>query len=123
MLISILSVAAILWITSKDINPSYKLAWTTLILALPIVGAVIYLLFGKTWLGKETQQKLDAAAKEAADHIGTDEEAREHLEEQSKAAARQSAYISDVAGFPLHAAGARAGGAFHFHGIFYYRRR
>ncbi len=101
-LISILSVAAILWITSKDINPSYKLAWTTLILALPIVGAVIYLLFGKTWLGKETQQKLDAAAKEAADHIGTDEEAREHLEEQSKAAARQSAYISDVAGFPLH---------------------
>ena len=76
-LISILSIVAILWITSKDINPSYKLAWTTLILAVPIVGAVIYLLFGKTWIGKETQQKLDEAEKKAAAHKERDEAARE----------------------------------------------
>lgn len=101
-IISVISVLAVFGITSQDINPSYKLAWTTLILAFPLVGAVIYLLFGKTWMGKEMQRKLDKAAEAAADYLKQDETVRSNLEQKSKAAGRQSGYISDTAGFPVY---------------------
>ena len=35
-LISLLSLLMVLWIVNKKINPSYKLAWTILILAVPV---------------------------------------------------------------------------------------
>ena len=36
ILIQLASVLAVLWIVSKNINPAYKLAWTILILAMPV---------------------------------------------------------------------------------------
>lgn len=42
ILIQLASVLAVLWIVSKNINPAYKLAWTILILAMPVAGTVIY---------------------------------------------------------------------------------
>ncbi len=100
--INVVSVAAILWLTSKDINPSYKLAWTTLILAVPIVGAVIYLVFGKTWLGRDMKWKLNRALQEARNHLEDDERIRENLERVDGSAGRQACYISDTAGFPVY---------------------
>ena len=38
ILIQLASVLAVLWIVSKNINPAYKLAWTILILAMPVAG-------------------------------------------------------------------------------------
>ena len=69
LLIDLFSTIAILWIVSKDINPAYKLAWTILILAVPIAGGVIYLLFGKSRLGKELQNRLDGAMHEASQYL------------------------------------------------------
>lgn len=52
-LISLLSVLMVLWIVNKKINPSYKLAWTILILAVPVFGVIIYLLFGQSRVAKK----------------------------------------------------------------------
>ena len=52
ILIQLASVLAVLWIVSKNINPAYKLAWTILILAMPVAGTVIYFLFGKSRLAR-----------------------------------------------------------------------
>lgn len=101
-LIEIISVIAILWLVSKDINPAYKLAWTILILAVPVAGAVIYLMFGKTRLGKEMQAKLDESFQEASKYLAQDEAVGERLLEESKAASCQSAYIRQTAGFPVY---------------------
>ena len=101
-LMELVSVTAILWLVSKDINPAYKLAWTILILAVPVAGAVIYLLFGKTRFGKEMQDQLDRSFHEASDFFAQDEGVRERLEEESKAASRQSSYILNKAGFPVY---------------------
>lgn len=101
-IIELASVIAILWLVSKDINPAYKLAWTILILAVPVAGAVIYLLFGKSWMGREMQNKLDRAFHEAAGYLQEDEKARAELEKESLAADRQSCYIRDTAGYPMY---------------------
>lgn len=51
-LISLLSLILVLWIVNKRINPSYKLAWTILILAVPVFGLIIYLLLGQSRVTK-----------------------------------------------------------------------
>ncbi len=101
-LMDIISVIAILWLVSKDINPAYKLAWTILILAVPVAGAVIYLMFGKSRLGKEMQDKLDKSFQEASKYLAQDEAVRERLVEESMTASCQSAYIQQTAGFPVY---------------------
>ncbi|MDO4323831.1 MAG: cardiolipin synthase [Lachnospiraceae bacterium] len=101
-LIELISIIAILWLVSKDINPAYKLAWTILILAVPVAGAVIYLMFGKSRLGKEMQDELDASFREASKYLAQDEEVKTRLEGESKAAGCQSAYIQQSAGFPVY---------------------
>ena len=101
-LIEFISLVAILWLVSKDINPAYKLAWTILILAVPVAGAVIYLLFGKSRLGRDMQDKLDESFHEAAGYLVQVAEVKQSLENESKAAHCQSSYIYNNAGFPVY---------------------
>ena len=44
----LIGIVLVLWILNKEINPSYKLAWTMLILILPILGVVLYFVFGRS---------------------------------------------------------------------------
>ena len=62
-LISLLSLLMVLWIVNKDINPSYKLAWTILILAVPVFGVIIYLLFGQSRVAKKMTQESKEVVK------------------------------------------------------------
>lgn len=100
--IEILSVLAILWLVNKDINPAYKLAWAILILAVPVAGAVIYFLFGRSRLGGELKNKIDAASGEAKSYLHEKKEARLALSRKSEDAACQSRYIRDYAGYPVY---------------------
>ena len=43
---NVLSWAVVIYIISCGVNPSYKIAWIVLILAFPVAGLTIYLLFG-----------------------------------------------------------------------------
>lgn len=101
-LIRIISVLAILRIVSRDMNPAYKLAWTILILAVPIAGAVIYLLFGKSRLAHDLHVQLDRAAVESSEFLTENEQVRSLLDETDIEAGRQSQYIRDYAGFPVY---------------------
>lgn len=100
--IEILTVMAILKLVSKDINPAYKLAWAILILEVPVAGAMIYFMFGKTWLGKEMQQKMDQIAEVSRGYLKENPNAREALNHAGTSASCQSRYIRDYAGFPVH---------------------
>lgn len=100
--IEILSVLLVLWIVSKDINPSYKLAWMILILAMPVAGVVIYALFGKSRLARNLNEVMEQECADCAELLREDSEVRERLQEKSKEADRQSQYIRDHAGFPVY---------------------
>ncbi len=101
VIINVLSILAVLWLVSRDMNPAYKLAWTILILAVPIAGAVIYLLFGKSWLGTRLEGRLNQAEEQAKGCLKEDPEAREALREISSSALCQSDYIWKNAGYPV----------------------
>ncbi len=101
-IISILSIIAVFWLMSRDINPAFKLAWTILILAVPIAGVVIYVLLGRNWFGSEMKRKLDRADRDTVSMLRGDVAQRVDLRKEDEVAARQSDYIRGCAKFPLY---------------------
>mgnify|MGYP002242534680 CR=1 FL=1 len=54
---------------NKKINPSYKLAWTMLILIFPVFGVSLYLLFGKSRIGAVMEQHYQNLIDETAEYL------------------------------------------------------
>ena len=102
ILLKLVGVVIVLWILNKEINPSYKLAWTILILVLPILGVVLYLLFGRSRIATIMQKHFEQRIEESRDYLQDRPETRERLEEMDLSAAIQSRYISDISRFPVH---------------------
>ena len=102
ILLKLAGVVIVLWILNKEINPSYKLAWIILILVLPILGVVLYFLFGRSRIATIMQQHFEQRIEESRDYLQDRPETRERLEEMNPSAAIQSRYISDNSRFPVH---------------------
>ena len=102
MTADILSILLVLWIVNKEINPSYKLAWTILILVLPVFGMVVYLLFGESRVAKKMTEESDAVVQEIENYFRENDKVREKIEALDEGISNQSAYIRDYAKFPLH---------------------
>ena len=95
-------IVAVLWLVNKRINPAYKLAWTILILSIPVVGACVYLLFGKSRMAREMERSF-ANATWASRHLLKEEETgRRELEETDLQINKQSVYLRDYSGFPVY---------------------
>ena len=58
VLLWVVAVITVLWLTNSRINPGYKLIWTSLILALPLVGIVMYFSAGKSRVAKLFQREM-----------------------------------------------------------------
>ena len=97
-----MSILLVLWIVNKEINPSYKLAWTILILVLPVFGMVVYLLFGESRVAKKMTEESDAVVQEIENYFRENDKVREKIEALDEGISNQSAYIRDYAKFPLH---------------------
>ena len=74
-----LSFIIILYLVNKRVNPAYKLAWSLLILAFPLVGFSLYLMFGRSRFQQKTRERMETIENlsfelldrtEPADHAG-----------------------------------------------------
>jgi len=54
-----LGVLLVIYIVSRNGNPAYKIAWIIPILALPIFGTLLFLLFGRDTLTKREKERMD----------------------------------------------------------------
>ena len=98
----LIGIVLVLWILNKEINPSYKLAWTMLILILPILGVVLYFVFGRSRIAAIMQQHLEQRIEESREYLRDRPQTRQKLEALDPSASNQSRYISDVSRFPVH---------------------
>ena len=55
---NVLSWVVVIYIISCGVNPSYKIAWIVLILAFPVAGLTIYLLFGGNRVSSHEARKM-----------------------------------------------------------------
>lgn len=96
----IAGIMSLLLIVNKRINPAYKLAWTILILALPVLGLTMYLLFGESRIGRFVQKRFDEIQGEMSELLRQDEKVYENLKNENHSFALQSRYITDYSGYP-----------------------
>lgn len=98
----ILALVLVLVVINKWINPYYKLAWTFIILLFPLLGSVLYAVFGRSQLTKRTQERMDAVHKDVSSHLKSNYDVMEALAKEDPGVAQQTKYIHDWAQFPLY---------------------
>ena len=100
--ISIVSIIVVLWIANKKINPSYKLAWTLLIMGVPVFGLVLYLLFGQSRIARKMQKRFQTIIQCSSSYLKEEPVTREKLKKADESAFVQSEYIRKESGYPIH---------------------
>ena len=118
------SLIAVLYIVNKRVNPAYKLAWSLLILSLPLVGFALYLMFGRSRLQKQTKEQMERIEDQSYDllemtnphdvHEFPEGDAQHHIEyteplpvidllhKHDERMGRQAEYLSRVAHYPVY---------------------
>ena len=102
IVVNCLCALVVLWIVNRKINPSYKLAWTILVLMVPIFGVTLYLLFGESRIASATRAAFEQKRVESREYLKEKEETRQKLDEEDFSISKQSAYITKSAGYPVH---------------------
>lgn len=93
----ILSLVAILFVIKSDMNPSYKIGWILLIAVLPILGGLMYVIFGNKRPTKYMREMLRAQLEKSAEYLDTQESITGELD---GGAAGLFKYLEDSAGYP-----------------------
>ena len=97
-----IAIIVVLVIVNRWTNPANKLSWTFIILLSPVLGLLLYMIFGRSSLTKKTQERMDSVNREVSACLYQTLEIKEQLEREDLSVYRQSRYINDWAGFPLY---------------------
>lgn len=98
---SLLSIAIVLRLYSKHTNTAMKLSWIMIIMAFPVMGLSMYLLFeilSDPGIGK----RLDVSRKAMQKCLPKDSQVLSHVEELDLSAARQFTYLEKSQGWPVY---------------------
>ena len=95
----LLSLLLTLRIINNKSNPAFKIAWLIPILLFPVLGGLVYLLFGSDRTGKYIRNKMGRIEKEMQDGISKANE-RSGIEKMPPDVVNQSHYISNSAHCP-----------------------
>ena len=82
--LDIVSILIVLKIVNRKINPSYKLAWTILILCLPVFGLVLYLVFGRSRIASYMQERFNEMLDKSRNLLKPDSRVHEKLKADSE---------------------------------------
>ena len=97
-----IAIIVVLVIVNRWTNPANKLSWTFIILLSPVLGLLLYMIFGRSSLTKKTQERMDSVNREVSACLYQTPEIKKQLEREDLSVYRQSRYINDWAGFPLY---------------------
>lgn len=101
-IIEIVAILVVLIIVNKRSNPSYKIVWTFVILTIPIVGLLIYYIFGRSELTRRTRKRMEAINQEMEKELPDGAEYMEELQKTDKSVYNQVKYIHDWGAFPVY---------------------
>ncbi|MCF0122025.1 MAG: cardiolipin synthase [Lachnospiraceae bacterium] len=98
----VIAFITVLWLINRRINPSYKLIWTILILAMPVVGLIFYHIMSKSRVAKKFQKELTKVKQENRKLLRESPKIREKLRELDRGIANQSWYLTDTVSMPCY---------------------
>lgn len=99
--LEVLSLGIVLFLTSKEDNPSYRIAWITLVMLVPLFGGIMYLLFGNKRSSKRMRIQIDSEHTRLAQYNVQDMSVMDRLSKADPRAASRSHYMLDIGHYPL----------------------
>ena len=93
---------AVLTIMTGRSNPSYKMAWIILILAFPVAGITIYLLFGGNRISNRENRRMNRVEVMVAQHLRQDQTVMQALEREDIPAWNHARYLLSSSRYPVY---------------------
>ncbi len=100
--IRILAILLSFYVVTRWSNPSVKLSWVLFIMAIPLVGVPVYLIFGRPGLTRTTRRRMDSVNQVIDTYFSQDLSVSETLHKKHPQAALQSDYILKAAHDPVY---------------------
>ena len=100
--IKLLAVIFVFWILNNWMNPAYKLLWSILILAVPVVGVVLYYIMGQSRVTRQVRRRYESAVEFCKPLMQQKDAVAVSLRKADEDAYRQSSYLSGDSGFPAY---------------------
>lgn len=100
-IINLIALAIAFSIVRQWSNPSSKLSWCFFIMAVPIVGVPVYLIFGRPGLTRGTRRRMDAVNAKVKSYLKEDKALTGLLHREYPHAALQSDYIWNASHNPV----------------------
>lgn len=101
-LLSILAVVFVTGLVAKRDESSYKLLWVMLIVAMPILGALLYFMLGNKNTGKKLKKKLEQSAATLPEWIGGENKTYiTDIQNDDLRIGQTLAHVSHATGFPI----------------------
>lgn len=101
VVLNIFSILIVIWLFGKDENPSYKMAWVFIIMALPIFGGLFYLMFGNKRMPHITIDRMNHWEKRVQKSVLKKTGCLEQLDHENPHLVPLARYLSSTTGFPL----------------------
>lgn len=98
----VISWVAVLTIMTGRSNPSYKMAWVVLILAFPVAGITIYLLFGGNRISNRENRRMARVEVMVAQHLRQNERVMQSLEKTDIPAWNHARYLLASSRYPVY---------------------
>jgi cardiolipin synthase len=103
MLISIMiTFIVVLKIYAVRGNTTFKLSWIMMIMAFPIMGLSLYLMFGSSNVGKKNREQFEKVDAELDMYLNQNNEVFENLKNDNQAVANQAYYIHKYGRYPVY---------------------
>lgn len=102
LLLEILGIITAIYVVSRPGDLSAKLAWTFVLLIAPVLGIVIYFVFGRPGLTKSAGEAMEKVNKKIEPYLVQDKDLIQNLAKVDKGAYRQSEYIRKWSSFPVY---------------------
>jgi cardiolipin synthase A/B len=97
-----LSVIVVIYIVNRPDNPSYKLSWAILILIVPIVGGVLYLIFGGKKIPKALRKEMVKSSNENTPYMIQDPAVLNQIRHMDPQIFKQINYLWRNSYFPVY---------------------
>lgn len=97
-----LSIILAIYIAARPDNPTYRLTWIMLILVSPVLGCLMYFVFGAKKVPKALRVRDSELAKTMNRYLDKEVEILKDLKDEDPSALKQSRYISNASQFPIY---------------------
>lgn len=100
-ILRLISLAVIIYLIYRPNNPAVKLAWIIPIMLFPLVGGLMYLIFGHVIISRKLRDKMQTADKLMRENMPDNENIQQKLQAENLIASNQSRYISAYSGMQV----------------------